>query len=121
METTYINKKATYYHYEITIVINETVVDYDVHIAVTNDKKWIQNYGKKHIVKLTTSERKQIKKYIENDFIGVLANDKTSESGLDLHFVSVPKGMFCAIGKFEGEDCLLKTNGKCDGCPNLIA
>ena len=88
MELTYINKKATYYHYEITVVINEKVVDYDVHIAATNDKKWIQNYGKKHIVKLTTSERKQIKKYIENDFIGVLANDKTSESGLDLQNVS---------------------------------
>lgn len=69
MEIKKINLTGTYFVHELIVEINNKTVEYIINYAsLPNGKRYLQNYCKKRIVKLTTSERKQIKSFIENDF-----------------------------------------------------
>lgn len=76
MKVKKITLTGTYFSHELTIEINNKIVEYTINYAsLPNGTRYMQNYSKKRIVKLTTSEKKKIKLFIENDFKDCIVTD----------------------------------------------
>lgn len=76
MKVKKITLTGTYFSHELTIEINNKIVEYTINYAsLPNGTRYMQNYSKKQIVKLTTSEKKKIKLFIENDFKDCIVTD----------------------------------------------
>jgi hypothetical protein len=89
MEITYFKERVKTFTHDVTIIINDKILEYTVDSVKRNGKYYTAGYHKKQITKLKTSERKKIKKYFENDFLERAEAERNNEaSGLHLHNVS---------------------------------